>query len=313
MDNQKAETSAIQWLALLNSPEITAEQTKAFFQWMEASAQNQCAYIKAEQLWEQGSELARIDEPVSTFTLWMTQRQFFALACSITIMLVCTSLFYLNQAPLMQEFQSAIGEQHTITLEDGTVVTLNTDTQLRIDLQSNKRLAYVDKGEVFFSVQKDNKRPFDVITQSGTVRVVGTQFSVHNTGADAVVTVIEGKVALASLIVTANQQVSMVQASTGALPESIDAKAELSWRKRELIYRSEPLGQVIKDLNRYYKAKISLATPSLENMEVIAVLQLNGATTTATTLAAALNLDVTTNSDATIITLTSAVQQPPKP
>jgi transmembrane sensor len=92
-------------------------------------------------------------------------------------------------------YETAVGEQRTLTLDDGSVLHLNTHSRVRVRLSHAVRQIDLLEGEAMFEVEHDAKRPFLVSTGSATVRAVGTQFNVYrHPDASTTVAVIEGVV-----------------------------------------------------------------------------------------------------------------------
>jgi transmembrane sensor len=173
----EAENDAITWLAKLNSPQLTPAQEQEFMQWLESSPLHQAAYIKAEQLWERGAVLSRLPTTSKTnfwqFDHWGFSTKGFAVACSFLLIAMVGFFSFLTKTSHFT-YQTAMGEVRDVQLEDGSHITLNTNTQLKVELSRKKRIVYLTQGEVFFDVKKDG-RPFEVVTQFGVARVVGTR------------------------------------------------------------------------------------------------------------------------------------------
>jgi len=96
-------------------------------------------------------------------------------------------------------YVTAIGQQQQVTLADGSVVLLNTNSQIRVEYGEHYRDIYLLQGEVNFNVAKNPEQPFRVYAGSGRVQAVGTVFSVYLKNNAVDITVSEGKVALATL------------------------------------------------------------------------------------------------------------------
>lgn len=298
---KRVQDEAISWLARLNSPSLSAAEEKEFTQWLETSALHQAAYIKAEELWERGGVLAKLREPQATNFFQFAPWQGWALACSCLFAVAFTVLLKLN-AVSEYHYQTALGEQQELQLEDGSNIVLNTNSKLRVTFNRSNRTVYLTQGEVFFEVKKDG-RPFDIITTQGTVRVLGTRFSVYQTLTDTLVTVIEGRVGLGdktsaqtdfkpAVVLQANQRLSLAAAKTGQIAETVNANATLAWRKKQLVFKGQNLNQVITELGRYFPETITLESPELGTKEITAVIQLSDLKTTLDPLALSLNLDV---------------------
>lgn len=292
---------ALEWLARLNTPDLSAEQEQAFLSWLAQSPVHQAAYIAAEQLWQRSDVLARV--PVRSRTYWQrVALPVLATACLLVIAIFVVP-FERNHAETL--YETAIGEQKTIQLEDGTRLELNTASKVKVRFTRKQRLVYLDQGEVFFDVATDKSRPFDVRTSVGQVRVVGTRFVVREMPGDALVSVQEGVVALgnvpdaetgfvASGLVNANQRQAISAAIHGEEPQPLDG-ATLAWRKRQLVFNGQPLALVIADLQRYFPVVIEIADVQIANMQVTAVIRLQDLDSTLTTLTEALGLQAEFN------------------
>src|SRR5258707_4032605 len=91
-------------------------------------------------------------------------------------------------------YRTQIGALATVPLSDGSKVTLNTDSQIHVELNPTMRRVKLDQGEAFFEVSKDGARPFVVEIADKRVIAVGTQFSVVRDNNDIRVFVTEGRV-----------------------------------------------------------------------------------------------------------------------
>lgn len=298
---RQIENTAIEWLVQLSASELTEQQREAFFSWLNASPLHQAAYIKAEDLWQRGEALQHLTTRAPQPRMRVQSQWSWALA-GACLLLICALFFLRAPEPEYFQAQTGIGEQRELRLSDDSLLILNTDSEILVELQPQKRVAYLLRGEVFFTIRHDEKRPFDVITNEGVVRVLGTRFAVRATGTDAIVTVLDGTVGLSqnppaeefnpSVTLTANQQLNLRDALPGSSAQPIDATAALSWRDRQLVYRGQTLQTVVEDLNRYFPTRLELADHTLNDLQVSAVLQLKTVETTAQSLADALGLEV---------------------
>lgn len=299
---RRAEDEAIQWLARLNSPQLSDADEQAFMQWLETSPLHQAAYIKAEELWERGAVLARVSEPQKVTRFPFAAWQGWALACS-ALLVIALGFFLKPEKAIEYDIQTAMGEQKTLELQDGSRVVLNTNSHLHIVLEHNGRHVELLQGEALFEVKKDG-RHFDVSTRDGTVRVLGTRFSVYQLPADTQVTLAEGSVALGEIangtftshaVLKPNERLSLLSAKAGHVPEKISSASELAWRKHQLVFRGQTLNQVIEELGRYFPETINLENPALGQREITAVIPLSDAQTTLTALGQALGFNVQAN------------------
>jgi transmembrane sensor len=168
-------------------------------------------------------------------------------------------------------------------MADGSKVTLNTDSQIRISLTDTERRVELGHGEAYFEVSKDPNRPFIVRAGSKRVIAVGTKFSVRREGDDIEVVVTEGKVRLedsaggresradgsADVFLTpgsvarADEAGVLVQRMT--LPE---AEEQLSWRTGVLMFRDQSLQEAVAEFNRYNERKIVIEDPAVASLKI---------------------------------------------
>jgi transmembrane sensor len=196
-----------------------------------------------------------------------------------------------------QTFRTDVGQRSTVTLPDGSVVTLNTDTVLRTKADGERRLLYLDKGQAFFKVAHDKRHPFVVSAAGRTVTAVGTAFDVRVDHGRFAVTLVEGKVRVetpsplpapaAPKSATARATEAPVVAATPvqdveliagnqftALDDSrwsvsrADTAKETTWLTGWLKFQNEPLGQVVEEFNRYSDRHIVIQDPKLADRKI---------------------------------------------
>jgi transmembrane sensor len=148
---------------------------------------------------------------------------------------------------------------------------MNTRTTLRIDFEADRRDIRLSEGEAFFSVAKDPRRPFRVLSDSAEIRALGTQFSVYRSPERLVVTVVEGKVAAGN----AHQQLELAAGDQGVIEAHtptrailvksarVDAQRATSWRHNRLIFDNEPLSAVVAEFNRYNQRQMVIEDAAL--------------------------------------------------
>lgn len=184
------------------------------------------------------------------------------------------------------QYSTPIGGLDTISLADGSRVTLNTDTRISVDLGEKERRIELSKGEAFFVVAKDATRPFVVYAENKRVTAVGTEFSVRRDADDIKVVVTEGRVKLEHLSVVPQLE-NLIQApppptllSAGAVARTAksdvlveersapDAEQLLTWRTGYLRFEGTPLADAVAEFNRYNTRKIVIDDPSLAALRI---------------------------------------------
>ena len=229
----------------------------------------------------------------------------------------------------LQKYFTRIGEQQTIELDDGSVITLNTASQLVVDYSEQVRRILLEQGEACFEVAGDPNRPFRVDLGVRSVTVVGTAFNIRKTPEHYQVAVIEGAVAFHAVTDELSSLVppippvgqSMVISEPGQLrveagwvaefdvsrdvltafrPESMERYRE--WRSGMLSFFYEPLSQVVQQLNRYSRKKILIEDTSVLELSVYSVIRVTDIDAALHGLEKALPIEVTRHYDRIVIT-----------
>jgi len=197
-------------------------------------------------------------------------------------------------------YTTARGEVRLLPLADGSVVTMNTDSHIRVNFSKANRTIYLDKGEVLFDVAKNPQRPFLVKAGMAKVQAVGTAFNVRRMGATPVeVMVREGLVKVAtpqghrqSMMVGANMK-AVADASgdiTAKKMSNEEMERMLAWREGKIAFSETSLRDAATEFNRYNKIKIEVGNGAVANRTVTGMFSANDPQGFAN--AAALTLDL---------------------
>jgi transmembrane sensor len=202
------------------------------------------------------------------------------LAASVTVLAITSlggiSAWYAVEQRNTQTYATHVGEFHQVTLEDGSRISLNTDSEVRVRYSSNYRHVDLTRGEALFQVAKNKEKPFDVEAGSTTVRAVGTAFSVrlHEAGANERVDVVvsEGRIAInppSKETYAAGSVASVRNGRVGAtIVASEDITSKLSWTTGRLMFQGEKLSAVVQELNRYNLRKLQITDPDISDLRI---------------------------------------------
>jgi len=228
----------------------------------------------------------------------------------------------------LQRYFTRIGDQQTIELDDGSIVTLNTGGQLVVDYTGQIRRILLERGEAYFYVAEDPERPFTVDLDVRSVTAIGTAFNIRKLPEGCQVAVLEGAVALHELpeaplllpppvsadgepvVITAPTQhrveagwVVEFDAGRNELkafqPESMDRY--LQWRSGMLSFYREPLYRVVQELNRYSRKKILIEDTSVMELKVYTAVSVHDIDSALNGLELALPIKVTRHYDRFVI------------
>ncbi|AHF92552.1 anti-FecI sigma factor FecR [Opitutaceae bacterium TAV5] len=176
------------------------------------------------------------------------------------------------------------GERLMLTLGDGTKITLNAGSTLSYPDAFGPRNRVVRlKGEGFFDVARDERRPFVVETSTLRVTVLGTQFNVRafDDGSQAQVTLVHGKVQVTpagSRGATATTPVTLtdgmrysVAAETGkGEVRTVPAGEAVGWIQDKLVWENEPLPSAMKELERRFGIVVEITDQKLREQTITA-------------------------------------------
>lgn len=167
------------------------------------------------------------------------------------------------------------GKRAVIELEDGTIVNLNSMSQLRYPnrFTGEKNRKVTLTGEGYFKVQPNKEQPFIVSFNGMDVKVYGTEFNVKGYEKDASeVILVNGSVEVfnqqKSLLLKPGEKATL-QASTANITKSnVDLYAELAWTRNEFYFENTPIQTVVNDLMRHYNIEIRIESEELLEQSV---------------------------------------------
>jgi len=167
----------------------------------------------------------------------------------------------------------------SITLPDGTLVSLNSDTHLKYPKRFSKNTREVTiEGEAFFEVKPNKEKPFIIHAGNAQIKVLGTSFNVSAYPRAKLVEVIvkTGKVQVLNraneiketneLILDPGDKGTLEYSSNALLKTTNQNPNFLAWKTHDLIFRSTSLSEVISNLEKAYKVNIRLADPQLNGL-----------------------------------------------
>ena len=223
----------------------------------------------------------RVSEPRSNAGVRRFRSLFASrMAASVAVLAVAAvgglGAWYAFESSRVDTYTTDIGEFQRVTLEDGSIVALNTNSEVKVRYSTNFRHVDLVRGEALFEVAKNRARPFDVEAGSTLVRAVGTAFSVRlheddsNERVDVVVS--EGRIVInppsketypAGTVATVRN--GRVVATT---VETEDITSRLAWTTGRLMFQGEKLSDVVAEINRYNERQLLVADPDIAALHI---------------------------------------------
>jgi len=291
MSASAGDLQAADWFAQARSADSHPASDQAWLEWIEDDG-HQRAYENCELAWELAAELrhtptlAALLAAADSLTAaprtasaarptWRVPLRHIALAASVVAVGAVAWLF-LNR-PATLEYRTAVGEQHTVFLADGSSVLLNTDSLMRVEFSGHRRHIALLRGEALFNVSHDRSRPFEVRALQGVTTAVGTQFDVEITRGGAAVSVLEGTVTVGGDAIGTSAPAVAVAAGSGVgysqeggvsalRPAEVDRIQ--GWRTQRMVFNDIPLDTALAEYNRYTRTPIVLRDPTLGSRHI---------------------------------------------
>jgi transmembrane sensor len=288
-----AEREASEWVVRMQADDVTDDDRTRFEAWICAHACNARAYAALCTTWDELTSSGPLVRAVhfgqvmnAAATPPVPRRRWVAIAIAAGIAAVVLGGGWdLYRQKQETGFQTAIGEHAAVSLPDGSSVDLNTNSRVQVDYSQRARVILLERGEAFFKVAHDTRRPFWVRAGDSWVRAVGTEFNVYLRPTGPEVTVSEGTVNVVSATsndlppsdtvtvspasVTAGEQVA-VQGRAKMIRELNSAQLArlLAWRSNSLYFQDAPLSDVAGELMRYTTLKIDISDGSLRELPI---------------------------------------------
>ena len=308
---------ASDWVARIQGGELSSEELDAWIEWINASPDHRQAFDDAQAMWQEMGELKRIQEPSTAsvaadnfdpaqpIAKWRareatsTKQRFWArpLAAAALIILGLGALAIWQWLPdhsatADSHYNTVVGKHQTISLPDGSSVELGAASVIQVHYSSSERRVDLEDGIAYFSVAHDEDRPFIVTADGGTVRAIGTEFSVQRTAEAVTVVVTDGLVevrkppAQGAMVLDERRKPTLVQLPAGQqvtysagaglqLPSETDVEAATAWRDGRLVLQGRTLDEAIDDINRYSRLPIELGNAEIGALEVSGYVRTN--------------------------------------
>lgn len=267
---------AAHWFALREAGDLSPTQAARLDAWLAETTVNRRAFAKAGQVWAAlGPAMFAGEAPAPPRPIagrpdrpgrWRRWAGGAVAACLALGLAVQADI----PTRLSADAATAWGEQRRVALPDGSTVLLNTDSAIAIDSADGRSLRLL-KGEAAFTVAPDRAHPFSVRTQGGTTTALGTRFLVREAGDGADVAVTEHSVRVAtaagSRIVHAGEALSYRGARLGA-GHRVEIADVDAWTRGRIRVVDRPLGDVVRELNRYHRGYIGIWNADLARRPV---------------------------------------------
>ncbi|WP_157217950.1 FecR family protein [Flavisphingomonas formosensis] len=251
-----------------------------FEQWLQADPAHGREWARACEAWEgvaalDAEEMDELRKSSSRSAWWRDWRS--AAAASIAAIAIgCGALLwtpYFVEQPdtqiaslndpgsRLRKLATLTGERRSFTLEDRSVVTLNTGSTLLVRFGPAERRITLVRGQVYFDVAHDAAKPFIVESAGSTITATGTHFEVETGDESMRVILVEGRVQVVApwagkakpIDLLPGQQ--LLASRSGVTVGKADLASVSEWQNGLVSFRDTPLSQAVLELNRYSTGK----------------------------------------------------------
>lgn len=299
MNEQSLHTdTANDWITGYLTNSLTPEETQSLQEWLNASEENRKYFSDMQEVWIAASDETDdssfnkdkayqlfLKQTETTPQQGINKRKAFQLrpwmyaAAMIIVVFICGTIAFQSGKSVIRNqltqisIEAPYGSKTKLYLPDGTLVWLNAGSKMSYaqDFGINERTLNLT-GEAYFEVIKNEEMPFKVHTEELDVKVLGTKFNFRNYKDDleAKVCLLEGKVALNTrekeTILHPDQQ-ALLDKKTGKLSVSgTKAAYSAEWTNDRLYFDEVLLSDIIKELERSYDVKITVADDTLNTI-----------------------------------------------
>jgi len=281
------------------SGDLSDKDRSMVYEWRKDSPENEALYLESLKAWEAIPLLHEMEQfnsfealkkvntrlSQSNYSRWMINIQRAAAILLLPLLVYSGYLTIRNlsmkklpeEYVMMQTVTSRQGMVTQFSLADGTKVWLNSGSELQFPILFTGDMREVKlRGEAFFEVSKNEKQPFRVNARELNIDVLGTSFDVvsYEEDTQSEVILIEGKVSLSAEdgqvireygTIHPGQRAVFKEESREVCAHEVEVDKYISWRDGNLIFRDDPMEDVIRRLNRWFNVEIVVNDPEIES------------------------------------------------
>jgi transmembrane sensor len=270
--------------------EVSADQVKEVETWRQQSATNELRFKRFEMIWDTskkldletpidaGASLAKLKEKIKDkkniepYTIKLSPKYTWLKVVAALVLISGIAWFY-TASQSVQNLQAMTGQMVKVdTLSDGSVITLNKESLLEYPskFKGKQRHVVLAKGEAFFDVSPDKKKPFLITSGKTTIRVVGTSFNVKLKHEAVEVIVESGKVEVSkggkSVFLVPGEKI-LVSDKTNQLSKVKNPDLLYNYyRTKMFVAEDTPLWRMVEALNEAYDSKIEITNPAIRDL-----------------------------------------------
>jgi len=272
--------------------EASPEEEQAVIEWMKENETHQQYYNQFKKIWDSSKELAAVSN-VDVNRAWerfqnkisrqhepakILKPRFSWLRIAASVIFIAglgiAAFILVNKNTTPKEMVAQTGQNVLVdTLSDGSVITLNKRSTITYPSKfKNNTRTITLKGEAFFNVAPNKKKPFIISVNDVQVTVVGTSFNIKSENGNTEVVVETGIVRVTrsgkTVELNAGEKIVMSANDSIASKEAVSDKLYNYYRSKEFVCDETPLWKLVQVLNEAYDSKIIIGRKELNEKRI---------------------------------------------
>jgi transmembrane sensor len=340
---------AERWFARMRSDRVEPVDEFRFRNWLAEDPAHEREYRLLETFWDELTAYGRADEvramshvalvqtcaveEVPAAPAYTRARRVRRWSAAAAVAVLIGGLFAANPTIYTATYETGIGGRNSHHLLEGTRITLNTDTALRVQYDLRSRRVWLENGQAHFQVTRSRFWPFEVDAGTSVVRALGTTFDVYRRGDETQVTLLEGRLRVEKarvnkkgsgplklthevnekgsdpFLLTSMQRAAVLEPGQQVVisPRGLsdvhlaNVPETTAWLYGRLVFDGERLADAVAEVNRYSPVQLTIENPDLADVRISGVFRAGGAETFVDALEASFPVQARVRDDGSLV------------
>jgi transmembrane sensor len=273
-NSSRSNDQAAAWLAKLHSDARTPADEKAFKEWLASSADNVAAFEAADRAWSALGAITLEEFPYASKRNLLSRRNVLA---GLGLSAIIGSGLLVPRAAAAKVYETRIGEQRRLSLDDGSWLFLDAQTRVSILFGRASRAAEIQYGRANFQVAADAKRPFIVDAAGHRVVSDHCDFDIRCDHGKVQVVMIHGEASVEPTDGPASRKgrrlksgERLIATKYTEIQDNPDLAAVISWQTGQQTFDDTALLEAANEMNRYSAVKLKV-DPAASGLKVSGV------------------------------------------
>jgi len=282
--------AAAQWFVRLQEEDVSDQERAQCLRWRQANVTHDLAWRRLEALWRNFDDLeGKAAQPAQAALAKLdarkrgkrrVKRTVGATICCIGVAVLLSEVMHRH---LLADHYTGLAQRETVTLSDGSELTLDARSAVDIRYSSTERRVVLREGQILAQVNHDrDNRPFVIQTEQGTATALGTRYTVSLLGNSTQVSVLESNVRVcpgrnspAACADLKQGQTANVEANFVSRMETSGYSDPASWSQGYLALDNQSLSRVLQVLKAYHSGMMWYDESELESVRVSGVIPID--------------------------------------